>query len=137
MILYTLDIDISGKVAKTAFTYLIISILCAFFGAVYEVFSHEVYSFYMIYAFAFPLLGGAFPFLMMHVWHWSKYPCIVSRNLYHSGIAALTVGSIVRGILEIYGTTNHLSQLYWYAGMVFILTGGVIFWIQNKIIMRK
>ena len=137
MILYTSDIDISEKVAKTAFTYLIISIFCVFFGAVYEVFSHEVYSFYMIYAFAFPLLGGTFPFLMMHVRHCSKYPCTVSRNLYHSGIAALTVGSIVRGILEIYGTTNHLSQLYWYVGMVFILTGGVIFWMQNKIIVRK
>lgn len=135
--MYTSDIDISEKAAKTALTYLIISIVCALFGAVYEIFSHEVYSFYMIYAFVFPLLGGVFPFLMMCVCHFPKYPCIVSRNLYHSGIATVTVGSIVCGVLEIYGTTNRLTKWYWYVGIIFLFIGSIIFWLQDKIIVKK
>ena len=41
--------------------YLLVTILCAFFGAVYELFSHGVYAYGMLYGFAFPLLGGALP----------------------------------------------------------------------------
>lgn len=36
----------------------------AFFGAVYEAFGHGVYSYFMIYAFAFPLLMGVLPAVM-------------------------------------------------------------------------
>ena len=54
--MYISDIEAAAKRAsRTAFVYLLVSLFCALFGAVYEVFSHEVYSFYMIYAFAFPL----------------------------------------------------------------------------------
>ena len=52
-----------------------------------------------------------------------------SRNLYHSGIAALTAGALVRGILDIYGTANGLTRLYWYAGVGFVAAGIVrYFW---------
>ena len=34
-----------------AFLFLAAGIACAAFGLIYEIFSHEVYSFYMIYAF--------------------------------------------------------------------------------------
>ena len=37
------------------------TILFALFGAVYELFSHEVYSYYMIYAFGIPLILGVLP----------------------------------------------------------------------------
>lgn len=59
MTLYISDIDVNKrKASHTAFVYLLIVIFCSLFGAVYELYSHEVYSFYMIYAFAFPLIGG-------------------------------------------------------------------------------
>ena len=52
-----------------------------------------------------------------------------ARNLYHSGIAALTAGALVRGILDIYGTANGLTRLYWYAGVSFVAAGIVrYFW---------
>ena len=124
MILYTSDIDsISAKAAKTAFVYLMVSLFCAVFGAVYELFSHQVYSFYMIYAFGIPLIGGVLPFLAFCIFHVRSYPGTVSRNLYHSGIATLTTGSILQGILDIYGTTNNLISVYWIVGIVFIGTG--------------
>lgn len=58
--------DDRKKYAETARVYLIISVLCAVFGAVYELFSHKVYSFYMIFAFMIPLLGGFVPSLIMY-----------------------------------------------------------------------
>lgn len=120
--MYSSDIDHSGKALKTAFVYLLVSLFCALFGAVYERFSHEVYSFFMIYAFVFPLAGGTLPFLAICLFR-KRYPGAVARNLYHSGIATLTVGSIIQGILDIYGTTNRLTGLYWLVGAILLFSG--------------
>ena len=38
-------------------------------------------------------------------------------------MATLTVGSVYKGVLDIYGTTNVLILVYLVAGSVFILTG--------------
>lgn len=127
--------DKSGnkKIIHIVFCYLLISIFCALFGAIYELFAHQVYSYFMIYAFAFPMLGGAIPFLVL-AWNGSwRMPGIVSRQLYHSGIAALTVGSILQGVLDIYGTTNHLILAYWYAGGALCLAGVLLYVIGRKI----
>lgn len=118
------DTDSTAKQAsKTAFVYLIVSILCGLFGAIYEVYSHEVYSFYMIYAFAFPLIGGTLPFSILSMTRAKRYPNMISRKLYHSGIATLTVGSLIRGVLDIYGTTNSLTEYYWHVGVCFVVAG--------------
>lgn len=114
----------NNKTIKTATVYLGISIFCAFFGAVYEHFGHGVYSNYMIYAFAIPLVFGSFVFLMIDLCG-KPYPNQLSHNLYGAGIAALTVGSIMKGILDIYGTTNKLTIIYLIAGVVLILNGAI------------
>ena len=38
---------------------------------------------------------------------------------------ALTVGSLVKGALDIYGTTNHLTIIYLIVGLVLILAGTI------------
>ena len=115
--MYTSDTDAKARSsAKTAFVYLLISLFLVLFGAVYEVYSHEVYSFYMLYAFAFPLTGGALLFSAIHLFRPEWYPKAWPRRFYHSGIATLTVGSVIQGVLEIYGTTNSLTQWYWIVG---------------------
>ena len=115
-----------AQIAKTGFIYLLLALVLALFGAVYEVFSHGVYSYYMLYAFAFPLAGGALPFYGMALSH-CRLPGRASRNLYHSGIAALTVGSVFEGILEIYGTTNRLVGVYWIVGAVLLACGILLY----------
>ena len=50
------------KMAKTGFAYLFATLFCMLFGAVYEHFSHQVFSYYMVYAFVFPMGGGVLPF---------------------------------------------------------------------------
>ena len=116
----------SKRLLKTSLIYLLISVFCALFGAIYELYSHGVYSFFMIYAFAFPLVCGALPFAVLALLRIRKYPCLLVYNLINSGIGTLTVGSIVRGILEIYGTTNHLSNYYWLIGILLYLLGIIV-----------
>ena len=126
------DTNRKKEAEKTAFVYLLIALFCAFFGAVYEVFSHEVYSFYMLYAFAFPLVGGTLGFWLIARSSRIRYPGGISRNLYHSGIATLTVGSILRGVLDIYGTTNSLLEYYFKFGGTLILISACVFLFENE-----
>ena len=131
--MYTSDIDLNQKTsANTAFVYLLITLFCILFGAVYEFYSHEVYSYYMLYAFVFPLAGGTFPFSIMNLARGKIYPNAPARNLYHSGIATLTIGSIIRGVLDIYGTTNMLTPYYLFVG-IFMIVAGVLSYIGQLI----
>lgn len=128
MTLCTSDIETNKYSAlKTALTYVIITILCALFGAIYELFSHEVYSYFMIYAFATPLVLGTLPYLCLAISKKNIFPNSISRNLHHSGVATLTVGSIIKGVLDIYGTTNHLCAYYWIIGVILVTIGITLF----------
>lgn len=126
----TSAIDKRSRAAQTAFRYLIVSIACAAVGAIYEMFSHEVYSYFMLYAFMIPLVGGALPFLSMTLGRRCRCPQRVWRTVYHMGIATLTTGCFVRGILDIYGTTNGLVSVYWYVGCALVMVGfvGFVMW---------
>ena len=120
------------RAAKTAFVYLLISLFLVLFGAVYERYSHEVYSFYMLYAFVFPLAGGVLPFSIIFLYGANRYPPVGVRRLYHFGIATLSVGSIIRGILEIYGTTNALVRWYWIIGAGLIVLSIILLYGERR-----
>ena len=104
--------------------YLLAAVCCALFGAVYELFSHEVYSCFMICAFLLPLLLGAIPFFLLRM-RGKPFPGRAAE-LVHAGVAALTVGSILQGVLEIYGTSNPLTAVYWAAGGVLVSAGWLL-----------
>ena len=120
--------DQSSKKSKAASplgAYLAASVFCALFGAVYELFSHGVFSYWMIYAFFFPLLLGAIPsFLLLR--RGKAFPGMAAADCIDGGIAWLTVGSIVQGVLESYGTTNPLVKAFWLIGAGLLLIG----WLQ-------
>lgn len=101
---------------------LVAALFSALFGAVYELFGHGVYSYGMLYAFAPPLVLGVLPFMLIEMLH-APYPNRFARCAYHAGIATLTVGSLVSGALEIYGTTNPLTLVYWIAGGALVALG--------------
>ena len=111
---------------KLILTDLAAALLCALFGAVYERFSHGVYSYCMLYAFAFPLVLGVLPLYLVST-RPAPLPKRVCWGLYHAGIATLTVGSLISGALEIYGTTSPLIVVYWIAGAALTLLGGLLF----------
>ena len=100
--------------------YLAATVFCALFGAVYEAFSHGVYAYGMLYGFAFPLLGGVLPALLLGE-KGKRMPSDASLLLWHFGVSALTVGSFFSGALEIYGTSSALTPVYWLMGGVCLL----------------
>lgn len=53
---------IRKKMGRTGWVYLFLTLFCILFGAIYEVFSHGVFSYFMLYAFVVPLVGGVIPF---------------------------------------------------------------------------
>ena len=99
--------------------YLIAAAALLGFGVVYECFSHRVYSAFMLGAFLFPLLLGALPCALLGYAPLRFRPGALTRCLWGSGVAALSAGSLFRGGLEIYGTTNRLGAVYWWAGALF------------------
>ena len=115
---------------------LIASLFCALFGAVYEAYSHGVYSYAMIYAFAYPLALGVLPMYLIGILR-ATYPPKTLRCAYHAGIAALTVGGIVKGALEIYGTAHPLSIVYPILGAVLCGGSAIAYLIFLLIHVRK
>ncbi|NCB50784.1 MAG: hypothetical protein EOM54_02710 [Clostridia bacterium] len=112
---------------KTALFYLAAALFCGFFSYVYEHFSHGVYSNYMVFLFMLPLWGGALPYGVVWLTGFRRFPGRIAGNLYNSGIATLTVGSCLCGILEIYGTSSAYTRLYWAGGGLLTLAGLAVY----------
>ncbi len=94
-----------------------------FFAAVYECFSHQVYSRATILAFLYPLLGGLIPATLLMLMKDELQPGEWARSLWGAGIASLTLGSLFHGVLEIYGTTSRLSGVYPVLGWTLLALG--------------
>ena len=60
------------KLRNSFFIYLGVSGFVLLFAIVYEQFSHEVISYYMIFAFLYPLLMGALVYLILFLAPFSK-----------------------------------------------------------------
>ena len=95
------------------------SLFLALFGAIYEHFSHQVYSYFMLYAFALPLTLGALPWALA-LWMGRRVPEGVP-GLWNAAVLTLALGSVLRGVLDIYGTTNRLLAVYPIAAAVLAL----------------
>lgn len=111
---------IRRRMARIGFNYLFVSLFVMLFGAIYEYFSFGVYSNFMLYAFAFPLVGGALVYFGL-AYRGKRFPDTVTCRLHACAIATWTVGSLMQGILDIYGTTNALIRIYWIAGAVLLV----------------
>lgn len=193
--MYTTDRNVIAKYADSvlqeAGLFLAAAAFCALFAGIYELFSHGVYSYFMIFSFAAPLMLGAIPllgiaayakrtagedrrqeeaaeageayigsdaeemyaerFLMETAEAGEAYtgdargelrgggicfPGRIARNAWYSGIAALTVGCIFRGVLEIYGTTNRLLTVYFAAAGI-LMAIAVLSFLVTLVVMKK
>ena len=97
------------------------TIFLALFGAIYELFSHGVYSYHMIYAFGFPLIVGVLLYAVLILK--GKYPRRSFLNVWNTAIATFSLGSVFEGVLEIYGTSNPLVIVYPVAGGILLIIG--------------
>lgn len=111
------------KLIRQAVAYAAATVFCIVFSVIYEAYSHNVYSGYMIFMFLFPLAGGLIPSACIAFSQRIPVPGRLTRNIINSAIATLTVGSCFSGILEIYGTTSYYSSVYWAVGCVLAAIG--------------
>ena len=125
--MYTSDIK---RELKTGIIYLSGSLIIAAAAAVYGLFSHGVYSYFMTYAFMIPLLGGAMPHLVAALKE-KSLPGWVREDILLAVIVTLTTGSLLKGALDIYGTTNRLLIAYPVLALL-VTSAAVISGIRNN-----
>ncbi len=109
-----------------AFGYFVFALAVLAFGAIYEHFSFGVYSPYMIYAFVYPLVLGVLPYTLLARAGRMPESRAAGMTLWGFGIVTLTVGSIVTGVIDIYGTTNALTRFYPAVGILLLVAGAAL-----------
>lgn len=81
----------------------------------------------MTYLFVWPLALGALPsFLCLKVRR-IPGPSVLSSLLWNTGIAAVTVSSMLRGIFEIAGNSSIYQHLLMLAGFLFLAAGLIVY----------
>lgn len=114
--------DINRKIKNNIIAMGMISIFCLVFSSIYNEFGHGVNSFYMTFLFLWPLLGVVL-YLVMFILNF--VPSRITINAVNGGIAALTSGSLVKGILEIAGTSSDYEIVFFIIGIGMILIGAI------------
>ena len=116
---------IKTKTLRSLYIYIGITIFIGLFGAVYEVFSHNVFSPAMYLAWLIPCFLGVGVYLALAFAPIDKVPGTLIECIYNFGVAMLTVRSIFIGVIEIYGTTNKaMLATYTVLSIVFLVVGG-------------
>lgn len=109
------------------------------FAKIYGIFSHGVSSVFMSYAFLLPLSLIFLPKLLNlctgnRLWNGSLeteegekklFLSSLASFLWKSGVAVLTVGSLYKGVLDIYGTSGSFEWVYLVVGIVTLAAGGI------------
>lgn len=114
-----------GTGISKAAVYAAIAVLCVVIDQVYALFGHGVRSASMTFMFLYPLAAAVFYFLLGY-----RFPKAavgnygrLGGNAIGSGIAALTVGSFLVGVLEIAGSSSDYVFLFQVFGWFFIAAG--------------
>jgi hypothetical protein len=112
---------------KRLWPYLIVAAVCLAVTNVYAIFGHGVRSDAMDYMFLYPLFGGIV-LKALSVFMNGDYRHGLKRmgfNLYNSGLAAITCGSFLKGVVEIAGTDSSYIAGFYIAGGVMLGCGVV------------
>ena len=82
----------------------------------------------MIFSFLIPFIYGYCGSFLINIGT-SK----LGNMFYNFGIITLSVGSVFKGILEIYGTTNKLLYVYIVSGILLVIIGIIVYLYDKKI----
>jgi len=104
-----------------------ITIFTIIFAAIYEHFSFGVYSNAMIFMFVYPLLLGLAPSLIMKIKNLGRLPVF-----WNDGVICLTIGSLLKGVFEIYGTESSYVKFFYIIGAILLIIGGVMYFMELK-----
>lgn len=122
----TLSILVSEKdhsgLKKTFMISIFCSVFCLVFSMIYNIFSHGVHSPFMTFSCVWPLLS-ALPSCIFLLADNIPGPGLLACLVWNTGVAAVTVSSILRGIFEIAGNSSFYQELMMYAGFVMLFFG--------------
>ena len=127
--MYISDIDQNDlvvKIRKNKISYFFLSILAVAVNYIYGFFGHGVTSNAMTWMFLYPLIGGYLVYFIL-----GKIPLQIKSvshfrvfsNAYNAGIASLTTGSLLTGILEIAGTSSSYTIVFYVIGGILSVIG--------------
>ena len=108
---------------RTFAVYAGVAVFCTVLFLIYDRFSHDVRSPYMTFLFGLPILLGVVPFMILAVRDDIRRPGRLAFNLYNSGVAAIIVSSMLKGIFEIAGTGSPLQSYLNIFGIVLAASG--------------
>ena len=103
--------------------YVIAVILCIAINLIYSLFSHNVYSNYMIYMFLIPV-GG---YLISLISDQNLY-----RNLVGGATLSITLASMLQGIIDIAGTDTIFVNILLYIGIITLIISFISLFIKKK-----
>ena len=121
------------KTKKIVKIYVFTTLFCIVFNYIYSLFGHGVSSPFMSYAFVFSLVLGVVGFSVFDRLNLNNR---IAFNLYNAGIATLTVGSVLRGVIDIAGADTTYPVYYFIVGAIFVAIGGLMYfyqWIQTNL----
>lgn len=128
----TLGIDIKYKnwqLRKTVLVFIVLSLTAIAVDNIYAIFGHGVSSAAMTWMFLYPLIGGALIYFLIErlIPGISRSPGYrLFYNIYNSGIATLTAGSFLKGILDIAGTSSTYTIVFSAIGWLFAAAGLIL-----------
>ncbi len=103
--------------------YIFVTLFCIIFSSIYAQFSHGVSSPHMTYLFLYPLSLGVLAGLLLAYISPIKIDSFPATHFYHTGVAALTLSSMLRGIFEIAGTSSNLETFLMIVSLLMIAIG--------------
>ena len=110
---------------------MLVTLFVILVGYVYETFSRGVFSFLMIYAFAVPLVLGTL--LNMILERLKAYvPGFITGQLWHCGVATVTVGMILGGVFQIYGSADERLNLFFIVGALMLASAVVLYFTRDR-----
>lgn len=120
----------STRTPRTFITYLATTAFLFILSRIYESLSYGEVSFFMHYMFCVTLIGGA---LLLGLLTLKPNLSRMTFNLWNSGVATITTGFLLRGIINLSGRSTTLDQPYWFIGAGFLILALIsLFFTGNK-----
>lgn len=115
---------------RAALVYLVAALGCLACGlAIHRVvhvwYDVSYHSDYLTFGFLYPLIGGTIVCLLIGTIKTARMPGSFVANVYSSGIAALTAGSMLRGTFYLAGRSSPYLSVFVVAGIAMVSVGAV------------
>lgn len=117
------------RFSRTFIPYLAMAAFLFIFSRIYESLSYGEVSVFMHYMFCSTLVGGI---LLLGLLQVKANLSRITYNLWNSGIATITAGCLLRGIINLSGRSTTLDQPYWYVGAGFLVLSLITLFISDR-----